>query len=240
MASLANGDGTGVGRRSEAKDSPLQIAKQMTATMCRQPKEAHWLGVRMENFLRVFEKRMEAVSVEAICDYLEGLVRKGQVEWQVKQSLDAIGLLMKFGYQREELSVPVLREAWGMRLNQRAGISVPVLNPTNGVATVTERLRRVVRVAHYALKTEKAYTQWWERFQAFSGERPESELGPDEVRAFLENLAVERQVSASTQKQALNALVFVFGQVLGRPLGNLGDMVQAKPKRRLPCVLTVE
>ena len=105
---------------------------------------------------------------------------------------------------------------------------------------VSERIRRVLRVAHYALKTEKAYTQWWERFQAFSGERPESELGPDEVRAFLENLAVERQVSASTQKQALNALVFVFGQVLGRPLGNLGDMVQAKPKRRLPCVLTVE
>ena len=55
---MANGDGAGVGRRSEAKDSPLQIAKQMTATMCRQPKEAHWLGVRMENCLRLFEKRM--------------------------------------------------------------------------------------------------------------------------------------------------------------------------------------
>lgn len=95
-------------------------------------------------------------------------------------------------------------------------------------------------MAHYALKTEKSYTQWWERFEKFSGDRPEAELGADGVRAFLEDLAVERQVSAATQKQALNALVFVFGQVLGRPLGNLGDMILAKPKRRLPCVLTIE
>ncbi|MEK6260422.1 MAG: hypothetical protein AABP62_17520 [Planctomycetota bacterium] len=86
MASLVNGDGTGVGGLSGAKDSPLEIAKQMTATMCRQPKEAHWLGVRMENFLRVFEKRMEAVCVDDVCDYLEGLMRKGQVEWPVKQN----------------------------------------------------------------------------------------------------------------------------------------------------------
>ena len=168
-------------------------------------------------------------------------MRKGQVEWQVKQSLDAIGLLMKFGYQREELSIPVLREAWGMRLNQRAGIAVPLVHPVaaDGVATVSERLRRVLRLAHYALKTEKAYTQWWERFQKFCGGRSEEELGAAEVRGFLEHLAVERQVSAATQKQALNALVFVFGQVLGRPVGNLGDMVLAQPKRHLPCVLTV-
>jgi hypothetical protein len=143
----------------------------------------------MENFLRAYGKRIDAVVVGDVCDYLEGLMRKGQVEWQVKQSLDAIGLLMKFGFQREELSIPMLREAWGMRLNQRVGISVPVVNPASGVATVTERLRRVLRLAHYALKTEKSYTQWWERFQVFSGGRPEGELGPDEVRTFLESLA---------------------------------------------------
>ena len=238
MADATNWESAKIGD----KDSPLEIAKQMTATMCRQPKEAYWLGVRMENFLRAYGNRIEAIGIADVCDYLEGLMRKGQVEWQVKQSLDAIGLLMKLGYRREELSIPVLREAWGMRLNQRAGISVPRVIPAgaDGVATVTERLRRVVRVAHYAPKTEKAYTQWWERFQKFFGGRPEGELGPDEVRAFLEDLAVERHVAASTQKQALSALVFVFGQVLGRPLGNLGDMVLAKPKRHLPCVLTVD
>ena len=58
--------------------------------MCRQPKEAHWLGVRMENFLRAYVHQIERVGVTDVCGYLEGLMRKGQVEWQVKQSLDAI------------------------------------------------------------------------------------------------------------------------------------------------------
>ena len=225
-----------------AKQTPLETAKQIAATMCRQPKEAHWLGVRMENFLRVYERKIASVSAANVCDYLETLMRKGQVEWMVKQSLDAIGLLMHYGYQREDLAIPALREAWGLRLNQRAGISVPEVsaNAAEGGSSVTARLRRVLRVAHYAVKTETAYTQWWERFAKFSGDRPETELGADEVRAFLEDLAVERHVSAATQKQALNALVFVFGQVLGRPLGNLGDMILAQPKRHLPCVLTVE
>ena len=241
MAGMANKAGPEGGLAAEAPQSPLEIAKQIAATMCRQQKEAHWLGVRMENFYRAYQRKIESVTATDVCDYLEGLMRKGLVEWQVKQSLDGIGLLMRYGYQREDLMIPALREAWGLRLNQRVGISVPDIRgaTAGGVASVSERLRRVLRVAHYALKTEKSYTQWWERFAKFSGDRPEAELGVEEVRGFLEDLAVERQVSAATQKQALNAWVFVFGQVLGRPLGNLGDMILAKPKRRLPCVLTV-
>lgn len=242
MAGTVNEEVRDGGPVNLAPQSPLENAKRIAATMCRQPKEAHWLGVQMEDFLRAYERKIATVTIVEVCDYLEGLMQKGQVEWQVKQSLDAIGLLMNYGYQREDLMIPALREAWGVRLNQRVGITVPAVNAAaaNGVATVSERLRRVLRVAHYALKTEKSYTQWWERFEAFSGNRPESELGATEVRAFLENLAVERNVAAATQKQALNALVFVFGQVLGRPLGNLGDMILAKVKRRLPCVLTVD
>lgn len=133
------------------QDSPLERAKRLVAPMCRQPKEAHWLGVRMENFLRAYGSRIAAIGVGDVCDYLEGLLRKGQVEWQVKQSLDAIGLLMKFGYQGQELSIPVLGESWGMRRNQRAGICVRIVHPAaaDGVATVSERLRRrrVLRVA---------------------------------------------------------------------------------------------
>lgn len=87
-----------------APQSPLEAAKQIAATMCRQPKEAHWLGVRMENFYRAYQRKIENVTTADVCDYLEGLMRKGQVEWQVKQSLDAIGLLMRYGYQREDSS----------------------------------------------------------------------------------------------------------------------------------------
>lgn len=239
------------------KLSPLERAKQIVAGMVRTEKEARWLGLRMENFWKAHSRRMESVTVSEVCDHLEGLVQKGQLDWQVKQSLDAVGLLMVHGYQRYQLGIPELREAWGIRRNQRMGIIVTsssggggdgagqVANLSHGGQVhskgfVQNRLRRVLRVAHYALKTEKAYTQWWERFERFTRGKTSDELGPDDVRSFLEYLAVERQVSAETQKQALNALVFVFGQVLGRPLGSLGDWTIAKGTRRLPCVLTVD
>ncbi len=243
MASHVN-----LGKPTESKsdanlDSPLQRAKQIVAGMARSEKDAHWLGLRMENFLRVYEHRIDSVTTRDVCDYLERLMRQGQKDWQVKQSLDAIGLMLRHGYKRDDdVGVPQLREAWGVRLNEKVGITVadlPVANDGQPVVVV-DRIRRVLRVAHYALKTEKAYTQWWERFERFAEERSTEELGPDDVRAFLEHLAVERHVAANTQKQALNALVFVFGQVLGRPLGNLGDWTIAKSSRRLPCVLTVE
>ena len=108
--------------------SPLDRAKQIVTGMARSEKDAYWLGLRMENFLKAYEHRIETVAVKDVCDYLERLMRKGQADWQVKQSPDAIGLLMKHGYQREDIGVPQLREAWGIRLNEKVGISVA--NPT--------------------------------------------------------------------------------------------------------------
>ena len=91
--------------------SPLDRAKQIVTGMARSEKDAYWLGLRMENFLKAYEHRIETVAVRDVCDYLERLMRKGQADWQVKQSLDAIGLLMKHGYQREDIGVPQLRAA---------------------------------------------------------------------------------------------------------------------------------
>lgn len=242
MASSERSERQAVASEPRREVSPLERAKQIAASMSRSEKDARWLGVRMENFLRRYEARVERVRVSEVCDYLEQLMRNGQADWQVKQSLDAIGLLMTYGYERADMGIPQLREAWGVRLNERVGITVsePVSGQVGGAVSVVDRIRRVLRVAHYSLRTEKAYTQWWERFVGFVNQRSEEELGPDDVRRFLEHLAVERTVAAATQKQALNALVFVFGQVLGRPLGSLGDWTIAKPSRRLPCVLTVD
>ena len=137
MAGMAIQEGPAGGPTRETPRSPLETAIEIAATMCRQEKEAHWLGVRMENFLRAHERRIESVTAADVCNYLEGLMRKGQVEWQVKQSLDAIGLLMRYGYQREDLMIPALREAWGMRLNQRVGISVPdIRGATQGLRAI--------------------------------------------------------------------------------------------------------
>ena len=76
--------------------SPLERAKQIMAGMVRSEKEQHWIGMRMENFQRAYERRIPALSVKDVCDYLESLMRRGQLDWQGKQSLDGIGLLMRY------------------------------------------------------------------------------------------------------------------------------------------------
>ena len=91
---------------------------------------------------------------------------------------------------------------------------------------------------HYSLRTEQAYVDWARRYIRFHGLRHPQELGPAEVAAFLTHLAVQREVSASTQAQARSALLFLYRQVLGVDLPWLQEAVVAKPARRLPVVLT--
>jgi hypothetical protein len=90
------------------------------------------------------------------------------------------------------------------------------------------RLRTEMRARHYSLRTERAYMHWMRRFVTFHELKSPRELGPEAVKEYLEFLAEERQVAASTQIQALNALVFVYEQVLGEPLGTIGDFTRAK------------
>lgn len=101
-------------------------------------------------------------------------------------------------------------------------------------------LRRAIRVRHYSRRTEDAYVWWVRRFVRFCGSRHPRELGVQEVTRFLSNLAVDQAVSASTQNQALSALVFLYGEVLGAPVGWLGGLVRAKRPVRVPVVLTKE
>lgn len=100
------------------------------------------------------------------------------------------------------------------------------------------RVREVIRARHYSIRTEQSYTQWVKRFILFHGKRHPKELGENEVVAFLTHLAVKRQVSPSTQNQALNALVFLYRHVLDQPLGDIIGAVRAKRPERLPVILT--
>lgn len=100
------------------------------------------------------------------------------------------------------------------------------------------RVREVIRTRHYSIRTEQSYTQWVRRFILFHGKRHPKELGEHEVVAFLTHLAVKRQVSPSTQNQALNALVFLYRHVLDQPLGDILGAVRAKRPERLPVILT--
>jgi len=101
------------------------------------------------------------------------------------------------------------------------------------------QLRGAIRLRHYSYRTELAYSMWVVRFLRYHDLRHPSQMGGVEVEAFLTYLAVKRQVSASTQNQALNALVFLYKHVLDQPLGDL-DAVRAKRPQRLPVVLSRE
>ncbi len=99
------------------------------------------------------------------------------------------------------------------------------------------RVREAIRVRHMSPKTEKAYVHWIRQFILFHDKRHPQDMAEDEVTAFLTHLATHRHVSASTQNQALSALLFLYRNVLSIELGDL-DAVRAKRKRRLPVVLT--
>lgn len=103
-----------------------------------------------------------------------------------------------------------------------------------------QQVREVMRFAHYAIRTEEAYWQWIRRFILFHAKRHPKEMGDAEVHAFLTHLAVDGQVAVATQNQALNALVFLYAQVLHRPLGQLEEFARPQRPARLPVVLTQE
>jgi len=105
-------------------------------------------------------------------------------------------------------------------------------------ARLLDQVRGACRVRHYSRRTEQTYAQWVKRFVLFHGKRHPSEMGAAEVSAFLSQLAVVGRVSASTQNQALAALVFLYRHVLDAPALELEDLVRARMPVRLPVVLT--
>lgn len=104
-----------------------------------------------------------------------------------------------------------------------------------------EQVREVLRVKHYSIRTERCYCDWIGRYVRFHRMRSRDELFPGggKVEEFLSDLAVNGQVAASTQNQAFNALLFLYGQVLHQPLENV-QAVRADRPARLPTVLTAE
>jgi integron integrase len=100
-----------------------------------------------------------------------------------------------------------------------------------------DQVRGKIRLKHYSLRTEQAYTDWVKRFILHHGKRHPAEMGAAEVEQFLTYLAVQGKVSASTQNQAKSALLFLYKEVLAVELPWLDNVAQAKTSRRLPVVL---
>lgn len=107
-----------------------------------------------------------------------------------------------------------------------------------GPATLLDAVRAQVRFRHYSLRTEEVYVQWVRSFVRFHGLRHPAELSRDDVESFLVWLANERRVSASTHKQALSALLFLYQKVLNLSLPWMTEIGRPREERRLPVVLS--
>ena len=117
-------------------------------------------------------------------------------------------------------------------------MSGPGPDPPPAKPRLLDRVREAIRARHYSLRTEEAYVAWIRRFILFHDKRHPLEMAEPEINAFVTHLAVAGSVGASTQTQALSALIFLYRNVLQKPLPDLDTVIRAKRPGRLPTVLT--
>jgi integron integrase len=217
------------------------------------PVQREWYVRRAEAFVEaVRPTRMGEVSAEQVTGFFLKHARERRLtDWQFRQMVDAVQLLLV------DLAQAPVASALDWDYWKEAGSGLTGEHPTvaarlrpEEAVEVTPRfaasadrlpllksLARTLRARRYAIRTEQSDLDWCHRFLGFCGATDAAELGPADVERFLVHLAADRGVSASTQNQALNALVFLFREVLGRPLPEM-QFARARRPPRLPVVLT--
>ncbi len=226
------------------------------------PEKLHWWSVHVQRFLKFVRMHPEEGPVEVLVDhFLADLdVHTPPVgAWQREQIRQALSVFVR-GIQNWHLEPDEkgqVRPAFrlkttgpGVEVAKAGTASEEVAGGSSrspgsgGVALVDGeepwlgRFEACMRLRRYSLRTEESYRDWIRRFLAFHGGATPGALAEAEVREFLEYLAVARNVSASTQNQALSALLFLYGTVLEQPLGDIADVVRARSPQRLPVVLS--
>jgi integron integrase len=121
------------------------------------------------------------------------------------------------------------------RLERSAAVTAPATPPK---PKLLDQVRQAIRTRHYSPRTEETYVHWIKRFIFFHNKRHPAEMAEAEIARFLSNLAAESHVSASTQNQALNAVLFLYRHVLRKDIGYVNGVVRANRPKRLPTVLT--
>ncbi len=220
------------------------------------PTVARWHVIRAEQFLKAFpDRELNDISPVDITTYLENLGRSpGLSNWQFRQAVEAIRLL--FPYKSVNMEKDIDWDYWLLSskslspdhktIAREQEISPPTSDLNSSVSSSTSGsfcdqaladLKLEIRRRHYSISTEQTYETWLKRFMLFHKRGAETLHAP-EVIAFLDHLAVKRNVTASTQSLALNALVFYYSHVLQHPLGELEGINRAKKPKRLPVVLS--
>ena len=224
------------------------------------PALRRWYVRRVEEYIKANTGApLRSHTMDVVTGYLESVGRIGRLaDWQFRQVVHAIQILF----------CDLLEVAWGDTVDWQFWMeSAKGLDPghptvarghpaedqiyikARGGDTALSRIRRehpdlvrqlsaAVRRKGYSIRTEQAYEHWMLRFVAFCEPCSVAEAGSAGVQRFLEYLAVQKHVSASTQNQALNALLFLFEQVFSQPIGEIGQFVRAKRSKHMPVVLT--
>ncbi len=217
-----------------------------------------WYVLQAQNYIKSLpDKRLAEHTPDNVIQYLQKQGQSGKIEdWQFLQIVDAIQNLFKM------IKIAWINEVdWQYWINssqtlakEHASIAgeIPaeetiwnLANNGSKLASVRQRHKALlkkllieIRVRAYSIRTEHAYESWASRFIAYCNNRDPRQLDADDLVSFLQYLAVQRNVSASTQNQALNAIVFLFNEVLKQPLDDLGEFVRAKRPKQLPVVLS--
>jgi len=237
---------------------------EKTKTYGLKPATVRWHVKRAEEYIKAHpERRLAEHTAQEITAYLQEKGRNSQLkDWQFTQVVRALQILFvemvkapwaaTFPWQDwidnarelEPTHATVARDY--DRGLAPADTSASNLPPVDGAGkrfkqqfpNHAERVIAEIRVRQYSIRTEQSYLGWLERFVQFHGMRDPAEMDGAAMKAFLEHLVVNRRVSASTQNQALNALVFFYKHVLKHEAIEIGEFAQSKKPRRLPVVLT--
>lgn len=191
------------------------------------PYYAYWVS-RYLAFSNRLENMDKAEMLQRFLDDLQS--RQHMEDWQVQQAREAVQLYTNHFLGGNTSDV---KTAGG-------NISSGTFDPDSVMA----KMREAIRIKHYSYSTERTYLDWVKRFFEYTGKVKGGAIretpGVAEIRDFLSYLAVSRNVSASTQNQAFNALLFLFRSVLNIEIGDLNSTVRAKRGPKLPVVLTIE
>lgn len=240
-----------VGRRDKALPSRWQQYVELLQSKGVPQRAQRWYVARVEAFLReVKPASLRELAPEAVTGFFQKLARDGGLsDWQFRQAVHAVELLLidlaaapvaasidwdwwKEGSRGLEPDHPTVAKDLPMG-SEAAGRVAPPADSGALLATLARKLR----ARQYSIRTERSYVDWCRRFLRFCRDQQVQDVSPADIEQYLDHLAVERKVAASTQNLALNALVFLFKEVLAQPLDDL-QFSRAKRTKRLPTVLT--
>ena len=205
------------------------------------PRRAAWRMRWAERFVNFVSQPGSPQSIAACREQFLAEVASTEsgTPWVLREIEEAIGVFVSLA-EPNDLSALLQEQAPLHEQPHVAPMSSVPPQPSHGVRPpkLIDQIRAVIRAKHYSRRTEEAYIHWARQFILFHDKRHPPEMGEIEVASFLEHLAVNKTVAASTQNQALNALVFLYGTVLQKPFGKLGAITRAKRPQRLPSVLS--